>query len=1083
MTIIGTIDELARRLDGAPAVVELPADRPRPTALSGDVHRAPLALDPVTLGRLGDERHREAVLAAALAAYVHLLTGTDDVVVGAVGRSGDDAGERGVPLRLAVDGRSRLGGLVADVTDDLDDWPLDGRPALDELAPAAMGRSEAKHPVFQVAVAPPPAGPPDGPPCDLVVEHDHAGVVTLVGSAQLYTADRVRRAAGHLATLVQAAALATDQEIGSISLLTPDEADRLARWNDTGTPRRGADVIDPWFRMAARGHPDATAVEHRDRAVSHRDLLAAADGLAARLVESGAGPDVPVVVSLDRSVEMIVAVLGVLAAGSPYVPVDPAYPLARRRHMVADSDARIVVTAGALADDLDADDVEVIHLDHAEEPAPAPATHGPAVVPENLGYVIYTSGSTGTPKGVALTQLALANLIDWQLHRPDFAPGRRTLQFASLSFDVSFQEIATTLASGGTLVLVDELTRRDPNALLDHVIAHRVERVFLPFVALRGLAEASVASGRVPEHLREVYTAGEQLVVDDTVRRFFATLPDCLLENQYGPSESHVVSAHRLTGPAAGWPTLPPIGDPIQNTALHVLGGTHHRRPIGVPGELFIAGDCLARGYLGRPDLTAERFSLVTLDDGTQHRMYRTGDRARWLESGAVEFLGRVDHQVKFRGFRIEPGEVGAVLSAAPGVSRCVAAVRALDGVGARLVAYVVPIDGQPPDLRAVHRYARDHLPEHMVPSHLAVVDELPLTPSGKVDTASLPDPAFDRSILDSELVAPRTSSEATLAAIWSELLGADEIGVHDDFFDLGGDSLMAVELFARVSRELGRELPLGALGQRPTIAGLAELLAEDHTDSWRPLVPIRVDGDRTPLFCVHGGSGNVASFPLLARALPPGRPVYALQWDGLDGSRGSRTIEAMAERYLAEIRTVQANGPYLLAGQCIGGLIAQEIARRLRAAGDDVPLVVMWDSPNLSSPDFVAARRRSELERIVRSPWAERRRARYHARRLLRRPLLDKHRADHGSVAMVQAAWRHAVPAPEGRTVYVASGVSSGSSLALSGHWTDGALGWAHLEGPELGLLHVDAGHNEVPYHPDAVALLVDELERADSR
>lgn len=1090
MTTLAAIDDLARRLQGAPGVVELPADRPRPSSLPNRVGRVVVPLDATIADRLRGLVDPEPVLVAVLAAYVRRIAGTDDLVVGAVATGADeDRPSRAVPCRIELDDETTFDELVERARSQLDGWPPGSRPTVDELAPPGEPRSDAKHPLFQVAVSSPrPPTNPDRPPLDLALAHDSSGdhaVLAVHHAEALFSRARAQRAAGHLAALLRTALSAPGRAIGSVHLLGAGEAARLTGWNATARPRSGPSTIHPWLRRAAERHPDRPAVEDRGHHLTHGELADRADALAAVLAARGAGPDVPVVVSLERSIDQIVAVLAVLAAGSPYVPVDPAYPLARRRHMVADSGARLVVTAGTAADDLAVDerDLEVVRLDDPErlERGTTRRPPDPGVRPDHLGYVIYTSGSTGTPKGVALTQLALANLVDWQLRRPDFEPGRRVLQFASLSFDVSFQEIATTLASGGTLVLVDEATRRDPRALVDHVVDHRVERLFLPFVALRGLAEAAVSAGVVPSDLHEVYTAGEQLVVDDTVRRFFASLPDTLLENQYGPSESHVVTAHRLTGPVDSWPPLPPIGAPIQNTALHVLDDRHRRRPIGVPGDLFIEGDCLARGYLGRPDLTAERFTLVELDDGRRTRLYRTGDRARWLDDGVLEFLGRVDHQVKLRGFRVEPGEVGAVLSGAPGVSRCVAAVRDVAGAGPRLVGYVVPVDDDVIDLRDVHRFGRDHLPEHMVPSHLTVVDRLPLTSSGKVDVAALPTPEFDRSILETELVPPRSPTEVALARIWSDVLGVAEIGVHDDFFDLGGDSLLAVEVFARVARELDVELPLGALGQRPTVAGLAELLTGERTDAWRPLVPIRVDGERTPLFCVHGGSGNVASFPLLARALPAGRPVYALQWDGLDGSPGSRTVEDMAERYVAEVRSVQPRGPYLLAGQCIGGLVAQEMARRLRAGGDDVPLVVMWDSPNLSSPDYEPARRRSELERVVRDPWGNRRRARYHLRRLLRRPMLDQHRQEHGSVAMVRAAWRHRVPAPDGRTVYVASGVSSGSNLALSGHWTDGALGWAHLEGPDLVLLRVDAGHNEVPYHPEAVALVAAELERAD--
>ncbi len=1122
--------ELLELLDGAPALIELPADRPRPLTMSGRVHAAtvPAAAGeggPVAPAVLTGERP-VAMAVAVAAAYVHQLVEITDIVVGVEVPAPGGAEPVVVPVRLSVEPGVSMAQLVDQAAAHLAVWPVSRRFTLAELLSAMRVEPHtATHPVYQIAVRDERGGAVAGdrtwPRCELTLalrgpvdrpsdsttgaattgSDVSAGELGVEVPVELCEPGRIGQVAEQVAAVVAAAVDGSARTVETIEVITAGERADIARWNDTATARLGPDVVPPVLLAGGRLEPDGCAVVHGSRTMTHAELGERAQDLARVLVERGAGPDVPVVVSMPRSPEMIVAVAGVLAAGSPYVPVDPAYPLARRRHMVADSGARLAVTAGHAADDLVAaatpaeatpaapHQLELVWLDGRHDPPDAPgranvagAEGSAGLGPEDLGYVIYTSGSTGTPKGVALTQLALANLVDWQLRRPDFASGRRTLQFASLSFDVSFQEIATTLASGGTLVLVDETVRRDPRALLDHLVAHAVERVFLPFVALRGLAEASLETGVVPDALREVYTAGEQLVVDEVIRRFFASLPGCLLENQYGPSESHVVSAHRLIGPVGDWPALPPIGAPIANTELHVLDDGRRARPILAAGELWIAGDCLARGYLGRPDLTDERFSHLEVGDrGAPVRAYRTGDRARWLADGSIEFLGRTDHQVKFRGFRIEPGEVAAVLSEAPGVSRCVASVREVPRAGARLVAHLVGAGGRPVDLSAVHRHARQHLPEHMVPSHLAVIDELPLTPSGKVDTAALHTPSFDRSILGAALVEPRNAVEAALAGIWSELLGVDQVGVHDDFFDLGGDSLMAVELFARVADDLDVELPLGVLGRASTIAGIAALIDDDGGDVWRPLVPLRASGEQVPLFCVHGGSGNVASFPLLARALPPGRPVYALQWDGLDGQGGARRIEAMADRYLAEVRSVRPRGPYLLAGQCIGGLVARVLAQRLLDDGEDVPLLVMWDSPNLDSPAFVRRRRRRELEEIVRDPWQHRGLIRYRARRLLGRPTLDKHRRIHGRQAMVAAAWAHRPSPLPVRTIYASSGVSDATDVALSGEWTDGALGWAHLEGEDFAIVRVDAGHNDVPYHPAVVDVLVEELAAVD--
>ncbi|HEX7239689.1 MAG TPA: amino acid adenylation domain-containing protein, partial [Longimicrobiaceae bacterium] len=462
-----------------------------------------------------------------------------------------------------------------------------------------------------------------------------------------------------------------------------------------------------------------------------------------------------------------------------------------------------------------------------DRPLEGEAEAGPprvAVSPENLAYVIYTSGSTGRPKGVAMTQRPLQNLIAWQFREWSHRPAARTLQFSSISFDASFQEMFSTWGSGGTLVLVSEETRTDLAALARLVERERIERIFLPFVALQHLAEAALAQGIVPEALRELMTAGEQLRVTEQIRRWLEPAPECELVNLYGPSETHVVSSLRLSGEPAGWPALPSIGGPVSNTQLYVLDASLGPAPLGVPGELFLGGDSVARGYLGRPDVTAERFvpDLFSGDPGA--RMYRSGDRARWLAGGELEFLGRVDQQVKVRGFRIEPGEVEAALEAHPGVRRALVDAREDAPGHRRLVGYVVPEEGAevtPAELRA---YLATRLPEYMVPGAFVVLEAFPLTPSGKIDRRALPAP--DAS--DGEAYAPpRTPAEEVLAGIYAGVLGRERVGARDGFFALGGHSLLATRAMSRIREAFGVEVPLRVLFEVPTVAALAERVEE----------------------------------------------------------------------------------------------------------------------------------------------------------------------------------------------------------------------------------------------------------------
>ncbi|HUU34698.1 MAG TPA: amino acid adenylation domain-containing protein, partial [Vicinamibacterales bacterium] len=443
-------------------------------------------------------------------------------------------------------------------------------------------------------------------------------------------------------------------------------------------------VHDAVARVAAE-HPTAVALRHGSATLSYFDLDGRANALARNLQGVGIGPDSVVGVRLERSMDLIVALLGVLRAGAAYAPLDPAYPQDRLAFMLADSGARALVTSSRFAP---AEGVPVIGLDaQAAEAGAPPAPSG--VTLDHLAYVIYTSGSTGRPKGVAMPHRPLSNLVAWQVANSQVGAGHATLQFTSVSFDVSFQEIFATLVAGGSLVLIDEMTRRDPRAMLALMREQSVARVFLPFVALQQLALVGATDAVVPS-LVEVVTAGEQLKITPALVDWLSRHPACRLHNHYGPAETHVVTAYTLPGPPSSWPALPPIGMPLPGVEVALLDGDRQPVPPGAPGEIYLGGVCLARGYLNRPELTGDRFESLT-SAGRTARMYRTGDRGRQLPDGTLEFLGRADDQVKIRGFRVEPGEIETVLLHHPGV-RQVAVVPHADPSGAlRLVAYVVP--------------------------------------------------------------------------------------------------------------------------------------------------------------------------------------------------------------------------------------------------------------------------------------------------------------------------------------------------------------------------------------------------------
>jgi amino acid adenylation domain-containing protein len=457
-----------------------------------------------------------------------------------------------------------------------------------------------------------------------------------------------------------------------------------------------------------------------------------------------------------------------------------------------------------------------------------PAGNPPVLTrPENLAYVIYTSGSTGRSKGVQMTHRPLVNLINWQCRDLPENGTARTLQFASLSFDMSFQEMLSAWSSGGSLVLMSEEARRDGAALLACLRRHGVTRLLLPFVGLQQLAEAVEESGELPEQLREVISAGEQLRITPAVEALFRRLEGCRLYNQYGPSEVHCVTSVRLSERPEEWRRLPPIGWPIWNTQLYVLDEGLRPVPTGVAGEIYIGGDCVSRGFLKRPALTAEKYLPDPYGRRPGARMYRSGDVGRYLADGQLEVIGRADHQVKIRGYRIEPGEVETVLGLHAGVREC--AVAALEGAEGdrRLVAYVVPRPGETLTAKALSDFLRERLPHYMEPASYVTLDALPLTPNGKVDRKALPAP--DAS--GDAFVAPSGPVEETLAQIWMGLLGLERVGVHDSFFRLGGHSLLATMLLARIRTAFNIELPLRRLFEALTIAELSVLVEEALLD------------------------------------------------------------------------------------------------------------------------------------------------------------------------------------------------------------------------------------------------------------
>jgi amino acid adenylation domain-containing protein len=670
---------------------------------------------------------------------------------------------------------------------------------------------------------------------------------SVVFSTDLFDAATIERTVGHFETLLNGIVADPDTRIGQLPLLTAAQRQQLlVEWNDTAVDYRRDRCVQHLFEEQAERTPDAVAVVFEEQQLSYRELNERSNQLAHHLRSLSVGPETRVGLCLERSPKLAIGILGVLKAGGAYVPLDVNYPRQRLAFMLDDAAVEHLVTQESLLDRLPPNHGSVTCMDREAVNLAACCRSNPSVdvVASNLAYVLYTSGSTGMPKGVAMPHAALVNLIDWHRHDPHLGRPARTLQFASCGFDVSFQEMLSTWSCGGTLVLISAAVCRDPRELWNVIVRARVERLFLPYVALQQLA--AIADG-ADAQLRDIVSAGETLQLTPEIRHMVQRAGNCRLYNHYGPTECHVVTSLLLGNDSSSWPSEAPIGRPIANTRLYVLDDRRLPLPIGVPGELYIGGAGLARGYLNRPELTALRFVPHPFSDDPSSRLYRTGDRCRWRADGNLEFLGRLDDQVKLRGFRIELGEIEAVLNEHESVAHGVVVLREDRPGDPRLVAYCVSSGNAALSVADLTRHLSTRLPDYMVPSVFVPLEAFPLTPSGKINRRALPATDDSRAQLESVYAAPRNPIEEHLASIWCDVLDIPSISIHDNFFALGGHSLLATRVAARVSAVLEVELPLRRLFEAPTIAGLAvEINALRSGAAGSPATPLeRVERQR----------------------------------------------------------------------------------------------------------------------------------------------------------------------------------------------------------------------------------------------
>ena len=852
-----------QQLEDAPEWLELPADRPRPAVQTHRGASVGMALSPELTAKLHELCRAEgaSLFMLLLAVFKVLLaryTGQEDISVGTpiAGRNRvETEGLIGffvntLVLRTDLSGDPTARELVRRVREvalgAYAHQELPFEKLVDELR---VERSLSHTPLFQVLFILQNAGQEllELPGLRLSAAGEASGVakfdltLSLSESGEaingrweyntdLFDEMSIRRLVGHFETLLESFVSDPAQRLCQLQLMTGTELQRtLSEWSQ-GTDETAAfaasDCLHDLFEAQVERTPDAIALVFGEQEISYRELNRRANQLARHLRASGAGADARVGLMLERSTEMMVGLLGILKAGGAYVPLDPTFPEQRLSFTLEDGKIEVLLTQQSLVDKFPEHTGTTIALDADWETIAQQSAENlsePVTTPDNLAYVLYTSGSTGQPKGVMMNHRPLVNLIAWQVAQSANVPETRTLQFASLGFDVSFQEIFSTWCAGGTLVLVEEQVRRDAMALWQYLADEKIERLFAPFIVLQQLAEvAGVQEDVVPAQLREICTAGEQLQVTAAVVSMFRKLSGCTLYNHYGPTEAHVVTAFKLEDTPSRWPLLPAIGRPIANAEIYVLDKHGQPTPAGVAGELHIGGVALARGYLDRPGLTAEKFVPNPFSTEPGARLYKTGDLARFVAEGNIEILGRIDHQVKIRGFRVELGEIETALCAHTSIREAVTVVREDAPGEKRLVAYVVVHDEQAVTSADLRAFLKDRLPEYMVPHVFVMLESLPLTSSGKVDRRSLPAPDRSRQDQDVVFIEPRTPFEEVLAGIWSDVLRTNRIGVNDNFFELGGHSLLATQVVSRIREAFGVEIPVRAIFEKPSVATLA---------------------------------------------------------------------------------------------------------------------------------------------------------------------------------------------------------------------------------------------------------------------
>ena len=980
------LDYWRKQLEGV-ATLQLPTDYPRPVAQSTKGATSGFVLDEAITEklRLFSQQQGTTMFMTLLAVVKVLLfryTGQVDICVGTpiAGRQQHELENligffvNTLALRTTLSSEIPFTDLLQQIrTETLEAYDNQEVPFEKVVESVVKNRDMGRSPLFQVMFV--LQNTPEVPELSLndvkitrgenqhttalfdltffITESEHGLRGFVEYKTNLFGEITISRMIRHFTELLSSIATQPQQKIGCLTMISKaEEAQLLTDFNNTITSWPENKTIINLFEEQASVTPLAVAVVFDDEELTYQQLNVRSNQLAHYLIENGIKPGTRVPINIERSIEMIISVLAVLKAGGVYVPVDPDYPRERISYMLEDTNALLIISTSKSKINLPVlPCVTILEIDGVSQ-------HAISTQPENnlsvkfpldhLVYVIYTSGSTGRPKGVKMGGRGMVNLLYWQ-EKQFTNKHRRVLQFASLNFDVSFQEIFSTLCFGSSLYLISGDRRRDMSELLKDVAKYKLTHLFFPFIVLKTLVEFLDPLTLETFPVEEIIVAGEQLKLTEDIQAMVKKTGVRII-NQYGPTEAHVVSSYAINA-GDNLPVLPPIGKPIDNMQLYILSDLSQPVPVGVAGELFIGGVQVAQGYLNLPDLTKEKFVEDTFSIATGNRLYKTGDLARWLPDGNIEYLGRKDDQVKIRGYRVELGEIEAVLQECGLVRQAVVLARE-DGIGNRqLVGYVVP--ERKFDKQGIIAFLKMKLPEFMVPALLVELDQLPVTRNGKINRGALPG-LQELQLLQQDFIRPRCETETRLAECWEKLLKINKIGINDNFFELGGHSLLAIRLVFLINKNFCVNLSISQVFLNPTIAGMAPIIAQQLDDSapsgpnHKYLVQLKAGTPGKPaLYIVCGGGGSVVRFREFVKMLDDDQPVFALQSpiDLKDIREFPDNIEKMATTFIKEILTNNPTGPYALSGHCLGGIIAFEMAKQLKESGKEIQLLAMFDT------------------------------------------------------------------------------------------------------------------------------------------